>query len=307
MWMVNFFLQPFYFLRVLILSAFSFIFWLTPQSQTSLLNSEQAKALAYIDLNSHLVQSIYWPNVKPASFIKNIRKNVLNPIKIYAGSNTNFCAYAALSYTCINAEPLLYVEFMINLYNNGSADFRKIHFNPSIQVKDVAGLLKFKGELDVNVADQIWFLTLADRFKGYLNYLSFHYKTGAENTLWPATNFSKFNRMLRKLTGYKVQSIGADLIRPRFNNIGTFLQETLAENDQVFLYLNNAILYKKNHQRVKFRFPTHFVVLFSIEESSDSYTLVYWDYGYKTQLILPVSVFKDIVFGITWCKKQMTP
>ena len=109
---------------------------------------------------------------------------------------------------------------------------------------------KNKGELDVNDADQIWYLSLADRFKGYLNYTSFHYKIGAENTLWPATNFSKFNRMLRKLTDYKIQAIGADLIRPRFNNITAFLQETLAENDQVFLYLNNAILYKKNHRKV---------------------------------------------------------
>lgn len=272
-----------------------------------MLNQEQIKAIEYIKQNSNLVQSIYWPHVKPASFIKNIRKNALNPIHIYAGSNTNFCAYAALSYTCINTDPLRYVAFMINLYNNGSADFKKIHFNPSDQVKDVAGLLKFKGELDVNDADQIWYLSLADRFKGYLNYTSFHYKIGAENTLWPATNFSKFNRMLRKLTDYKIQAIGADLIRPRFNNITAFLQETLAENDQVFLYLNNAILYKKNHRKVKFRFPTHYVVLFSIEEIEETITMVYWDYGYKTQMILPISVFKDIVFGITWCKKQIAP
>ncbi len=193
---------------------------------------------------------------------------------------------------------------MIGLYNNGFADYKKNHFKPSDQVKNAAGLLKFKGELDINVADQIWFLSLADRFKAYLNVFNLYYKPGAENLLWPATNYGKFNRMLRKLTSYEVSAIGADLVRPVFNDITFFLQEKLKENDQVFLYLNNAILHKKNHKKIKFRFPTHFVVLFSIEEIDGTIKIIYWDYGFKNQMILSKDVFTDIVFGVTWCKNK---
>ena len=280
---------------------FIFFFLIVATSQTSAQNIEQTKAIEFLNLHVKIEQSNFWVNVKPALFIKNIRKNILQPVHIYAGSNTNFCAYAAISYSCINSEPLTYVMFMINLYNHGFANYKKIHFNPPEEVKNVAGLLKFKGELDVNEADQIWFLSLADRFKGYLNLLSYNYKLGAENSLWPATNFAKFNRMLRKLSNYTVETIGSDLVRPIFSDITFFLQEKLVENEQVFLYLNNAILYKKNHQKIKFRFPTHYVVLFNIEEIEESVKITYWDYGFKNQLILPKNIFTDIVFGVTWC------
>ena len=280
---------------------FIFFFLIVATSQTSAQNIEQTKAIEFLNLHVKIEQSNFWVNVKPALFIKNIRKNILQPLHIYAGSNTNFCAYAAISYSCINSDPLTYVMFMINLYNHGFANYKKIHFNPPEEVKNVAGLLKFKGELDVNEADQIWFLSLADRFKGYLNLLSYNYKLGAENSLWPATNFAKFNRMLRKLSNYTVETIGSDLVRPIFSDITFFLQEKLVENEQVFLYLNNAILYKKNHQKIKFRFPTHYVVLFNIEEIEESVKITYWDYGFKNQLILPKNIFTDIVFGVTWC------
>lgn len=280
---------------------FIFIFLIIATSQTSAQNIEQTKAIEFLNLHVKIEQSNFWVNVKPALFIKNLRKNILQPLHIYAGSNTNFCAYAAISYSCINSDPLTYVMFMINLYNHGFANYKKIYFNPPEEVKNVAGLLKFKGELDVNEADQIWFLSLADRFKGYLNLLSYNYKLGAENSLWPATNFAKFNRMLHKLSNYTVETIGSDLVRPIFSDITFFLQEKLVENEQVFLYLNNAILYKKNHQKIKFRFPTHYVVLFNIEEIEESVKIIYWDYGFKNQLILPKNIFTDIVFGVTWC------
>lgn len=288
-------------MRIILSVYFIFIFFIVGKCQSLSQNSLQTKAIAYLNLNTNIEQSNFWVNVKPEAFIKNLRKNILQPLHIYAGSNTNFCAYAAVSYTCINSDPLTYVMFMISLYNNGFAEYKKVHFNPSTQIQKAAGLLKFKGELDVNEADQIWFLSLADRFKGYLNFLSYNYKLGAENLLWPATNYAKFNKMLRKLTDYSVDAIGSDLVRPIFSDITFFLQEKLKSSNQVFLYLNNAILHKKNHQKIKFRFPTHYVVLFSIEEIDDAITIIYWDYGFKNQLILPKNIFTDIVFGVTWC------
>jgi len=58
---------------------------------------------------------------------------------------------------------------MIELYNNGHASFRNVKFNPSYKVKVAASLLEFKGILDINHADQLWYMSLADHFKGYLN------------------------------------------------------------------------------------------------------------------------------------------
>ncbi len=288
-----------FFLLILTCSTFCFL-----NAQNLQLNAEQKQAIAYIDSVENLNQSIYWPKVKPQSFIRNIRENVKNPLLLYAGSNTNFCGYAAMSYSCISNYPLHYVEFMMKLYINGVADFRDIQFTPSNNIKQTAGLLKFKGELDIHPADQIWFLTLADHFKGYLNWLFPKYHQDDENGFWASTNFAKFNRMIKKMCNYEVHSVGSDLIKPSIEDIPKFLNEKLASNHQVFIYLNNTVFHKKNHTAVKRRIPTHFIVLFSVTEIDDMINLVYWDYGFKTLRQISTTTFKDIVFGITWCKKN---
>jgi hypothetical protein len=89
------------------------------------------------------------------------------------------------------------------------------------------------------------------------------------------------------------------------DHLTTFLTTKLSENHQVFLYLNNAILHKSNHNKVSYRLPTHYVVLMGITENEEMINLTYWDYGFKTLLQLPFEVFKDILFGVTWCKKNM--
>jgi hypothetical protein len=272
--------------------------------QSVSLNAQQIRALAYLDSVGKIDSSVYWPHIKPKRFIQNIRKNITSPTFIYAGSNTNFCSYAALSYSCISTYSLRYARFMIELYKNGKADFRKVHFNPSNKVKLASGQLRFKGELDINHADQMFYMSLADHFKGYINWLSLSYGPGKENVLWPSTNFAKFNRMLRRICDYKVDAVGSDLIRPIFSDVIAFLNQKLVENHQVFLFINNAILHKSNHNKVKFRFPTHYVVLFSITESAGITNLIYWDYGCKTLLQLPTETFKDILFGVTWCNKN---
>jgi hypothetical protein len=273
-------------------------------AQSTPLSNQQLKAITYLDSFSNLQQSSYWINIKPKMFIQNIKINITKPKVIYAGSNTNFCAFAAISYTCINTYPLLYVHFMLELYINGRASFRETNFHPSDNVMIAAGLLKFKGKLDINPADQMWFMSLADHFKGYINLLNLRYKPGSEDYFWPSTNFRKFNRMLRRICNYETHAVGTDLIRPYFKDITSYLNHKLANNHQVFLFLNNAILHKWKYNKVKFRFPTHYVVLLSITEKDGMITMSYWDYGFCTQREMPLSVFKDIVFGVTWCKKQ---
>lgn len=268
------------------------------------LSKEQTEAIEYLDSCKHLQQSIYWINIKPRLFIENIRKNISEPLHIYAGSNTNFCSYAAVTYSLVNTYPSLYAHLLVELYVTGKTTLRKTTFNPSDRVKKAAGTLRFTGELDINQADQLWYMTLADRFKGYVNIFNLRYKPGAEDRFWPSTNFSKFNRMLRKLCNYETRAAGSDLIRPSFKNIVEFLNDKLKNSHQVFLYVNNVILHKRNHNRIFYRIPTHYIVLFGISENDGIVTFQYWDYGYKTQKQMSLREFKDIVFGVTWCKKQ---
>jgi hypothetical protein len=194
---------------------------------------------------------------------------------------------------------------MIGLYNNGKANVRKEKFNPSLAVKRAAGTFKFKGELDIHPADQMWFLSLADHFKGYVNFFNRKYHSGNEDGLWASTNFSKFNRMLRKMCNYEVKSVGWDLIRPSLKSIPAFLKEKL-QTAQVFVYLNNTILHKKNHNRIRKRMPTHYIVLLDIVESNGLISLTYWDYGFKTLQQLTPKALNNIVYGITWCTKKDT-
>ena len=267
---------------------------------------QQKQAIAFLNSVGVIKQSNYWPNVKPAAFLQNLRSNITQPIFVYAGNNTNFCAYAAISYTWIGNSPLDYVRFMVDLYSKGNASLNGNNYNPSIAVKKEAGLLKFKGELDINPADQLLFLSFADYFKGYINFFNHNYHNGSEDKIWAGTNFAKFNRMLKKIMDYDVHAIGSDLLRPSIKDIPKFLAQKIQENDQVYLYINNSILHKKDHSKIRARIPTHFVVLQTISENNGMVTLTYWDYGFKTLQQLPIKIVKKILFGVTWCKKKST-
>lgn len=263
---------------------------------------EKKQALVYLDSIGVIEKSRHWPKVNPQLFIQNIRKNIEHPVYLYPGRGTNFCAFSALTYSCLNQEPLRYTQFLIDLYINGNSKYRSVQITPSQEVKNAAGLLIFKGELDINHADQLWFLVLADHFKGYINLLNRKYDPGDENTLWAATNLAKFNRMLKKLLGYDLRSRGSDLIRPKISNLPSYLREKMVGNE-VFLYLNNTILYRKKH-RVKGRIPTHYVVLKDLRDENDKITLIYWDYGLTTLQELSPKVVRKILYGITWRKKD---
>lgn len=265
--------------------------------------NQQLQAIQFLDSVSTLRQSLFWSNINPEFFLQNVKNNIYKPAIIYGGNGTNFCGYAAFSYSFINNYPEMYARFMVALYNNGKASVRKVKFNPSLAVKKAAGTFKFKGELDVHPADQMWFLSLADNFKGYVNFFNHKYHPGNEDGLWASTNFSKFNRMLRRMCNYEVKSVGWDLIRPSLKSIPAFLKEKL-QTAQVFVYLNNTILHKKNHNHIRKMIPTHYVALLDIEETNGLVTLIYWDYGFKTLQQLTPQVLNNIVYGITWCTKK---
>jgi hypothetical protein len=262
--------------------------------------STQQQAIEFLDSVRQLDSSRHWPNVDPRLFLQNLRTFAIAPLKFYEGKGTNFCAYSALTYIPLTYDPLGFSRFMVSLYQKGRARMGKVMFKPSAAVRHEAGQLKYKGALDISPAGQIWFLSLADHFKGYLNFFNRGYDKGDENTLWASTNFAKFNRMLRRLFDLKVHARGADLIRPWVRDTYAYIDARTKERP-VFLYLNNRLLYKKKHGvTTRFGIPTHFVLLLDIYKTPDGrINIVYWDYGKKTLQQVTPRLLRKIIFGIT--------
>lgn len=260
--------------------------------------STAKEALEYINHFDFSGSNTFWPNVNQHLFLKNIKKNVTHPISMYPGEGTYFCAYSALSYLLLQEDPLGYAKFITSLYKDGKATFRDVLYEPSGAIKREAGLLKYRGIMDIQPADQMWFLTLADHFKGYLNIFNRKYDLGDESTFWASVNYAKFNRMGKKLLDYKIESKGSDFLRPRIKNLYGYITEKL-KNGKVVLYINNRIVHKKNHVKIKLAVPTHFIVIEKISMVNDVITLVYWDNGGRTLIQLSPAFLKRIVYGIT--------
>lgn len=260
---------------------------------------ERARALAFLDSVGSLSASPHWPNIDPALYYENLRSFALYPLRFYEGKGTNFCAYSAITYIPLNYDPEGFARFMVKLYREGEARMGAVQFRPSKAVRQEAGLIKYKGALDINHAGQLWFLSLADEFKGYLNFFNRRFNKGDENTLWASTNFAKFNRMIRRLFGYKVKARGSDILRPWIKDTYGYLQERIVKGP-VFLYLNNRLLYKKKHEVTRMGIPTHYVLLLDIYKTpDDKINIVYWDYGKKTLQQVTPRLLKKIIFGIT--------
>lgn len=266
--------------------------------------STKRQALEYLKRIKNLKSSIFWPNIEPKAFLKNVELNVDSPLVVYEGSNTNFCGYAALTYLPLNIDPLGYAKFMITIFNDGSATYGKAFINPSPAIHTTAGTLKFKGILDVHPADQLWFLSLADHFKGYLNIFKRHYKPGFENTFWASVNYAKFNRMVRTLFNLNVHARGSDLMHPAINNLFDYITSSM-HSGVTFLYLNNAFLYRRKHILLRPGIPTHYVVLLELQKEGDQLTMIYWDYGFRSLRQMTPAFLKKIVFGISHCTKKI--
>ena len=264
--------------------------------------STQQQAIKYVEKITELTTSVHWPNIKPGLFLKNLKKNIYDPVSIYAGKGTNFCGYGALTYVFLQDDPLGYATLLMQLYSEGKATFRTVTLDPSLAIKLEAGALKYKGILDINPAEQMWFLTLADHYKGYINFLNLDFDPGDENRFWASVNYAKFNRMTRQLLHYNYDARGADLMRPRIKDMYGYISEKM-KTGTVVLFINNRILHKKDHIEIKLRVPTHFVVAEKISIENDVITFMYWDYGRKTQMQVSTDFFKRIVFGITWFTK----
>lgn len=266
----------------------------------STLKVAKRRALDMLETMDTSTRSELWPHINPSLFYANVRNNILYPDKINQGNNNNFCSYAALSHLLMQYQPDVYVKMILSLYEKGSTRLysRRI-LKPSKQVRQMAGALINNGELNLLHADQMWFLTMADGFKGYINLLNHHYDPGDENTLWAATNYHKFNRMLRAFGGYKVHTTGSDLIRPGIRNIYNYLNAGLKKG-VVMLYINSSLMYPHRFKWLNFPAPSHFVILYELTRLANGlYKIRYWDYGLKTEQFISKRRLRRTIYGIS--------
>jgi hypothetical protein len=271
--------------------------------------STTQQALDYLNNTPLPDTSTWWPNIRHSLFIENLKANLLAPYRLYQGTNTNFCGYAALSWLPLHDDPLTYVRFLMTLYTDGHASWGAIRFNPSKEIYHAAGTLRFKGILDIRPADQLWFLILADHFKSYLNLFFRRFHPGSENTFWAAVNYGKFNRIIHDMFGYHTRANGSDLLRPHIPDLFTYLNGCL-QTGLTYLYVNNTYLHKKDHNKFKGRFPTHFIILDEIRripDQPDKVDIIYWDYGGRTLRQVSLRFLKKITFGVTVCTPSATP
>lgn len=268
----------------------------------SVSTSTPIQAMEWLDSVQRTDPSIYWINVDPSIFFENLRGFATSPLKFYEGRTNNFCAYSALTYLPLKNDPLGFCQFMLKLYKEGKASYNDIKFKPGKAILQEAGLLKYKGALDLNPAAQMWFLCIADRFKGYLNFVNLNFNKGDENTLWASANFAKFNRMLRKVGKLKIRARGSDLIRPWIKDIYSHIDDRLKKGT-VFLYLNNPLLYHKKHTSSRFNIPTHYILLLDIQKIDDNkINIIYWDYGMKSLQQISPQLLRKAIFGITYAQ-----
>ncbi|WP_336516836.1 hypothetical protein [Pollutibacter soli] len=247
--------------------------------------------------------SLLWPNIDPVLFFSNIRQNIISPDKINQGHATNFCGYAAMTHLLIKYHPDIYLDQIIKLYRNGSAPLKKKNLDPSERVRNAAGTLKNKGELDILHADQLWFLSLADEFKGYINIFDHKYHPGDENKIWAGTNYAKFNKMLKEFTDDYLRRKGSDFIRPMTGDFYEYISKQL-ELGIVLLYVNSKHLYPHKFSLFKLRAPTHFIVQYEMYKVGDQIMFRYWDYGLKTEQLIPRKRLRKLIFGITTIDPQ---
>lgn len=266
-------------------------------SDTLFLNSSQLLALKMLNETDTSSSSTYWPGINPTLFFDNVRNNVLYPDKINQGQSNNFCGYATVTHILLQYHPDVYVRSILELYRKGEVRINKKKLRISRMVRSAAGTLKNNGDLQVLHANQLWFLSLADNFKGYLNILNYRYKPGDEKKLWASTNYAKFNRMVRRVDNMQTIAVGSDLIRPWVNKYNYLKKRS--SSGTILLYINSNYMRPSRYTLLKMPIPTHYVVLYEISKTNGLIQIKYWDYGLKTEQFLTKKELRKMIFGIT--------
>lgn len=262
--------------------------------------SRQESALLILSRLDTSVSNPLWPSISAAALYHNLQENILNPERICQGHYTNFCAYAALTVLLARENPEAYARSMVDLYSTGETRIQGKQIRPAASIRKMAGTMQGKGLLNLNPADQLWFLSISDVYKGYLN-IDRNFHPGDENKSWAICNIGKFNRMARALGGFTVASYGTDLFRPFGKNNAAFIREQVNKGT-VVLYVNSQYLHPQKSPFFMLRTPTHYIILHDIQEKEGMVELTYWDYGFKTFQQITPKQLREMTFGIILLK-----
>ena len=136
--------------------------------------------------------------------------------------------------------------------------------------------LGLKGEL----VDQMTLMTLADRYKSYINFFNKSYDPGDEESLWASGTIGKFNTVVRDF-GCQPQSWGKDATYLWSNDKGKIIQQETAQGKDIVLFVNSSAL-KGTVDKSSNQIGTHFIRIKDFKNTGSDYQFKYWDYG-KTQ------------------------
>lgn len=243
-------------------------------------SKEDATALI-TNLGKDLKQSTYFKNTTPVDFVNQLKERVSNPSGVHQGNKTYFCWAAACVSYLYEKNPAGMVEAMFSLYNTGTFCYDNgsegLSITPPQYINDVVGTETFKdnGPLYNSEIDQMLFLSLGAKFKGYLNNKDLKYDPGDESGYWASGTLGKVTDVW-KAFGYNINSFGSDLGWANINK-GDAVIEALKSQD-VILYVNSSQFIRDEKKKVTST-GTHYIRIHGITQKDGVYFISYWDYG----------------------------
>lgn len=174
------------------------------------------------------------------------------------------------------------VDAMFSLYNTGTFNYDNggdgFKFSPAQYINDAAGSNTFDNNpgLKGNKVDQMLFMTLGAKFKGYTNAADGQYNPGDEDgsKTWAGGVISKAKDMWNAF-GYDVKVSGSDLGWSSLNKGGAAME--MLKSHDVVLFINSPLFLRdewKNNW-----FGTHYIRVNQMSSANGNYSVGYWDYG----------------------------
>jgi RHS repeat-associated protein len=264
--------------------------------------------------SSNPKQSSRVSNVSPEKFISSVLERISNPNGISQGYGTNLCGPAALAgQTLVTNDPVGYVNFMISLYEKGSATYdngtTKVNITPGNDVMKLVGdngLNRFganpnvKGStsLSASVADQLLLFSLKDKYGAFPSYGKVTSGDLSATPGWASTTFEEFNRIASGFLGYRIASQGSTFKSSHdFTGFMDKINEYIGNGNTVYLFVNGPLLRTGDANSVQLITGTHFIRIFGIDSAKDNIEI--WDYGVRRVESKSVESLKNSVYGGT--------
>jgi len=106
-----------------------------PLSSTSPVSYQSAKAKAFQLISAFntgtLKRSSYYPNLSNILIVQELKDTINNTTKVLSQEGSSLCGPAAFFFTLAKVRPDIYVQLVIDLYNNGQAKLKNLKLQSS--------------------------------------------------------------------------------------------------------------------------------------------------------------------------------